>query len=82
MNVPVALFALLAGCASARSSEVLRISATHAQSMTGVKVGTGPEAMTCARDLVTGSHILRWYCQLGPGGAQYELGVPVRLELR
>jgi hypothetical protein len=38
--------------------------------------------MTCGRDLVTGSHILRWYCQLDAQGPQYELQVPVRLDLR
>ena len=38
--------------------------------------------MTCNRETMTGSHILRWYCQLEADGPQYQLGVPVRLDLR
>ena len=82
--VTVRLFALsvLVGCAAPRSSGTMRVSATHYQSMAGVKVGHGDDAMTCSRDTVTGSHILRWYCQFEANGPQYALLVPVHLDLR
>ena len=73
----------LVGCAAPGSGGgALRISASHYQSMAGVKVGHGDDAMTCIRDTVTGSHILGWYCQFEAGGPQYALGVPVHLDLR
>ena len=72
---------LLAACATSRTDKALRISATHYQSMMGVAVGSGPDAATCMRDTITGSHILRWYCRFDANGYQYQLGVPVHLDL-
>ena len=77
----LAVFLLLASCASPRSVAPLRISATHYQSMAGVRVGHGGEAMVCSRDTVTGSHILNWYCRFEADGPQYLLGVPVRFQV-
>jgi len=75
-------FALAAACAVPRSDRAFRISATHYQSMTGVTIGSGADAVTCSRDTVTGSHILRWYCQYEASGPQYQLEGPVRFQLR
>ena len=61
---------------------MLRISATHYQSMAGVKLAGDVGPMTCNRELITGSHILRWYCRLGDDPAQYELGRRIMLDLR
>ncbi|MFN2570937.1 MAG: hypothetical protein ABR537_04910 [Gemmatimonadales bacterium] len=82
MRLKLIALAALVSCAAPRSGGTLRISASHYQSMAGIKVGRGDDAMTCLRDTVTGSHILGWYCQFEAGGPQYALGVPVRLDLR
>ncbi|TMA11632.1 MAG: hypothetical protein E6J84_13660 [Deltaproteobacteria bacterium] len=74
--------ALVAACAVPQARGAFRISATHYESMTGVKVGSGADAMTCSRDTITGSHILRWYCQYEANGPQYQLQAPIRLDLR
>lgn len=80
MKVPGLL--LLAACAAPRAGQPLRIAATHTQSMAGVKVGAAEESMTCNREMITGSHLLQWYCRFEVDGPQYQLGVPVVLELR
>jgi hypothetical protein len=71
---------LLASCATPRRDGALHISATHYQSMVGVQVDTGDDVMTCSRDTITGSHIMRWYCQLARG-PRYQFEVPIRFEL-
>ena len=77
---------LLAGCAGASREAPrpapLRISATHYESMNGVQIDAGDTQLTCNRDFVTGSRILRWYCRPAGQPAQYLLGVPVMLVLR
>src|SRR6202011_3215662 len=55
----------------------LSLSASHSQSMTGVAFNTGLGPMTCARGLITGSHILRWYCQFDTDPTQYRLEAPI-----
>jgi hypothetical protein len=77
-----ALVLLLTACAARQPVEPLRIVATHYQSMSGVPVGQGDDAMTCSREAITGSHILRWYCRTSGESPQYELGGPVRFVLR
>ena len=66
------------------SGNSLRIQASHYQSMVGVAVttGEGESSAACSRDMITGSHILRWYCRLGSDPTQYDLGRPIVLELR
>ena len=74
----------LTACAGASRTpskpEVLRISATHYQSMTGVAVNSGLGPMTCSRGLITGSHILRWYCTFADDPYQYQLVRRVALD--
>jgi hypothetical protein len=84
MRTPLALALLLASCASVqpRVGDVPRVSATHYQSMAGVKLAGDAGPMTCNRESITGSHILRWYCRLGDDPAQYELGRRIMLDLR
>ena len=41
--------------------------------MTGVALNRGLGPMTCSRGLITGSHILRWYCQFETDPTQYRL---------
>ena len=71
----------LAACAGAGRTvskpDVLRISASHYQSMTGVALNSGVGRMTCSRGLITGSHILRWYCQFETDPTQYQLEAPI-----
>jgi hypothetical protein len=74
--------ALITACVASRPGGAFRISATHYQSMTAVKMGTGADAMTCSRDIVTGSHILRWYCKYEENGPQYQLEAPIRFDMR
>lgn len=76
---------LLCGCAAAsRDAGALRITASHYQSMNGVAVKSGMGLMNCARDTVTGSHILRWYCRFAddPSRSQYQLSGPIVFVLR
>jgi hypothetical protein len=76
---------LLGGCAGAsRDARALRISASHYQSMNGVAVKSGLGPMTCARDTITGSHILHWYCRFAadPSQSQYQLSAPIVFVLR
>ncbi len=77
---------LMAGCAGvarkAEKAEPLRIEASHYQSMTGVPVTSGAGPMTCNRDMITGSHVLRWYCRPEGGPMQFQLGGPIVLVLR
>jgi hypothetical protein len=76
----------LAACASASRTvskpDVLRISATHFQSMNGVALSSGLGPMTCSRGLITGSHILRWYCQFETDPTQYRLEAPILFVVR
>ena len=74
------MLALATSCA-APATRPLRIPATHYQSMASVTVGSGPDAATCNRDTITGSHILRWYCRFDANGPQYQLQAPIRLDL-
>ena len=78
----LALLLLVACAAPSRVERGITVHATHYQSMAGVRIGKGDDAMTCDRETITGSHILRWYCQIDRDGPQYELGVPMRLSLR
>lgn len=68
---------LLAGCAGPRSEagDTLRITASHYESMTGVTLTSdGNDATTtCRREMITGSHIPRWYCSFRDDSAQYLL---------
>ena len=68
---------LLTACASARTEPgtALRMTASHYESMTGVAVTSdGNDATTtCRREMITGSHILRWYCSFRDDSAQYLL---------
>jgi hypothetical protein len=67
---------LLAACASAPSArpEPLRITANHYQTMSGISLTSDNDvATTCRRDMITGSHILRWYCTFGTDPAQFQL---------
>ena len=74
---------LLAACAApSRVERGIAVHASHYQSMAGVRIGKGEDAMTCNRETITGSHILRWYCKLDQDGPQYELGMPIRFSLR
>lgn len=76
------LFPLLACATARRPVREITIRASHYDSMMGVRIGKGEDAMTCNRETITGSHILRWYCRTEQEGPQYELGVPIRLSLR
>jgi hypothetical protein len=71
----------LAACAGANRTvskpDAVRISASHYQSMTGVALNSGVGRMTCSRGLITGSHILRWYCQFETDSTQYRLDAPI-----
>jgi hypothetical protein len=60
----------------------LRISTNHYRSMTGVAVTVGPDQMTCNRETITGSHIVRWYCRSGTESVQYLLTTPTLLIIR
>jgi hypothetical protein len=67
---------LLAACASGRvvRPEPLRITANHYETMVGVTLSSDNDvATTCRRDMITGSHILRWYCNFGNDPAQFQL---------
>jgi nitrous oxide reductase accessory protein NosL len=68
---------LLAGCASSNRvarPEPLRITANHYQTMTGLTLSSDKDvATTCRRDLITGSHVLRWFCTFGNDPAQFLL---------
>ncbi len=81
----LAIAVLLGGCAGAsRDAGALRISASHYESMNGVAVKSGLGPMTCARDTVTGSHILHWYCRFAsdPSQSQYQLSAPIVFVVR
>ena len=66
---------LLAGCAIGNSNPPpVRIFAPHYQSMNGVSVATDSGPMTCAREALTGTHILQWYCRFpAESSQQYRL---------
>jgi len=83
MKPALLLALLLASCASAqrRSSDALRISASHYQSMAGVALKEGDEPMNCKREPITGSHIPRWYCRFGDDPAQYQLSRQMVLDI-
>lgn len=76
----------VAACAGANrgvsNPDALRISGSHYQSMTGVPVNVGPDQMSCNRETITGSHILRWYCRSDTESTQYLLLTPIVLILR
>ena len=75
---------LVTACAGARAerSDVLPLQASHFQSMTGVTLKDGDVATNCKRDLITGSHILRWYCTFADDPNQYQLVRRVALDTR
>ena len=60
----------------------LRIAASHYQSMNGVALQSGIGPMTCNREAITGSHILRWYCRFDGDAAQYQLSNPIHFVVR
>lgn len=76
----VALFA--AACGTVSSPKPLRIAASHYSSMSGVRVSGGPDPMTCNREMITGSHILHWYCRFDSDPTQYLLSMPIAFALR
>jgi hypothetical protein len=80
MRLAAVALIVLGACAAPRPAGTFHVSATHYESMTGVTVGTGPDAMICSRDTITGSHIVRWYCRYDGGGLQYE--APIRFDIR
>jgi hypothetical protein len=61
---------LFAACATQRLEqrrpvETIRIAADHYDSMAGVTLAAyGLENTTCKRDMMTGTHIVRWYCTM------------------
>jgi hypothetical protein len=75
---------VFAACASNRAgrTDLLQIQTTHYQSMTGVTMKDGDVATNCKRDLITGSHILRWYCTFAGDPNQYQLIRGVALDTR
>jgi hypothetical protein len=79
--VPLLLL-LAAACASngAARSDLLQIRTSHFQSMTGVTLKDNDVVTTCKRDLITGSHILRWYCTFADDPNQYQLVRRVALD--
>ena len=82
----LAILYFVTACAGANrgvsNPNALRISGTHHQSMNGVAVNVGPERMSCNRETITGSHILRWYCRSSTESTQYLLANPIVLILR
>ena len=50
--------------------------------MRGVRLEADAGPLTCNREAITGSHIVRWYCRIGEEPAQYELGRRIVLNLR
>jgi hypothetical protein len=82
----LAIMFLAAACAGANrglsNPHALRISGSHYQSMTGIGVSVGPDQMSCNRETITGSHILRWYCRFGSEPTQYLLATPIALIIR
>jgi hypothetical protein len=70
--LPLLLVVACAGNRAARG-DALQLQTSHFQSMTGVTVKDGDVATTCKRDLITGSHILRWYCTFADDPNQYQL---------
>ena len=82
----LAIMFFVTACAGANrevsNPDALRISGSHYQSMTGVAVNVGPDQMSCNRETMTGSHILRWYCRSGTESTQYLLASPIVLIIR
>ncbi|MFL5312871.1 MAG: hypothetical protein ACJ79H_20760 [Myxococcales bacterium] len=74
----------LASCATGRpgSADVLRIAASHYQSMAGVTLEQEESPTICKREMMTGSHIRRWYCRFGDDPAQYQLTRQILLDVR
>jgi hypothetical protein len=64
------------------SSETLRIVSSHYRSMSGVSVPSGLGPMTCSRDMITGSHILHWYCRFEADPTQYQLSTAITFVVR
>jgi hypothetical protein len=77
----VALF--LASCAAEPigGRDLLRIRASHYQSMTGVTLKEDESPTTCKRERMTGSHIPRWYCRFGEDATQYQLTRQIVLDV-
>jgi hypothetical protein len=78
------LATLLASCATERiaSGNPVRIAASHYESMRGVKLKDGDPPTTCNREMITGSHIQRWYCRFGEDPTQYQLGGRIVFDFR
>lgn len=77
--LPLLLATACAGARPARS-DVLQLQTSHFQSMTGVTLKDGDVETSCKRDLITGSHILRWYCTFADDPYQYQLVRRVALD--
>jgi hypothetical protein len=81
---------LLASCATERIGSAdrvgnagsLRITASHYQSMAGVMLKEEDSPTTCKREMITGSHILSWYCNFGDDAIQYQLDRRIVLDSR
>jgi hypothetical protein len=84
MRITALLALLLASCAAERigSRDSLRISASHYQSMAGVALKQDESPTTCKREMMTGSHIPRWYCWFGEDPVQYQLSREMVLDVR
>jgi hypothetical protein len=84
MRITALLALLLASCAAERigSRDSLRISASHYQSMAGVALKQDESPTTCKREMMTGSHIPRWYCRFGEDPVQYQLSREMVLDVR
>jgi hypothetical protein len=78
--LPLLVFAACASGRAAGRTDLLQIQTTHYQSMTGVTLRDGDVATNCKRDLITGSHILRWYCTFADDPNQYQLVRRVALD--
>jgi len=77
------LAVLLSACAAPHAQNgALRISATHYESMAGVTLKDADVPTTCTRQMITGSHIPRWYCRIGDQPDQYALDRHIVLVLR
>ena len=76
---------VVAACASGRAGQrgdVLLVQTSHYGSMNGVTLKEGDVTSTCKRDLITGSHIMRWYCTFADDPNQYQLVRRVVLDIR
>ena len=75
---------LLVSCAAQRigAPDSLRVSASHYQSMAGVMLQESDAPAVCKREMITGSHVPRWYCRFGEDSTQYQLTRQMVLDVR